>query len=144
MQAIHGLDAGDRVALCMKNSPDYLKLLYAVWWFGGIVVPVNNKLHPREVAWIVENSEARLLFSDNGRIGAEATLSAACREIGHGSAGWKALAIEPDADSRPRPVAADDIAWLFYTSGTTGRPKGVMLTHWNLRMMTLAYSLDVD
>ena len=149
MQAAHGLKAGDRVAIFMKNCPAYLELLYAVWWFGGVAVPVNNKLHPREVAWIVGDSAAALLVSDDGGVGAAAGngaggLPEGCAEIAAGSPEWAALSAHGEGSVRPARVAADDTAWLFYTSGTTGRPKGVMLTHWNLRAMTLAYALDVD
>src|SRR5881394_322171 len=58
------LEPGDRVALVMKNSPRYLEALYAAWWAGLAAVPVNAKLHPREVRYILENSEARMVLVD--------------------------------------------------------------------------------
>ena len=58
LQAVHDLKAGDCVAVFMKNSPAYLELFYAVWWFGGTIVPINSKLHPREAAWIVGDAGA--------------------------------------------------------------------------------------
>lgn len=144
MIALHGLKAGDRVAVFLKNTPEYLELFYAVWWSGGIIVPVNNKLHPREVAWIVANAGASLLISEEGTIGSVAPLPENCREIALGSPDWKALEAHGVTAEVPAEMARDDIAWLFYSSGTTGRPKGVMLTHDNLRVASLTYALDVD
>ena len=138
----HDIAPGDRVAVFLHNCPAYLELLYAVWWLGAIVVPVNYKLHPREAAWIVENSGARLIFTGNGN-----TLDISepdSREVGIETAAYATLFKDGEAGKHPVPVEEDDTAWIFYSSGTTGRPKGVMLTHGNLRAMSLAYALDVD
>ena len=138
----NGLVPGGRVAVYMKNSPAYLEIFYAVWWAGGVIVPVNSKLHPREVAWIAENAAASILFCD--QYGVDEWVPSDCRAIALYSKAWSDLDdCGPGAES-PASLEPDDIAWLFYTSGTTGRPKGVMLTHWNLRMASLAYALDVD
>jgi acyl-CoA synthetase (AMP-forming)/AMP-acid ligase II len=116
-----GLSPGDRVAIVMKNAPEYLEALYAIWWAGLVAVPVNVKLHRREVAFIVQDSGARLVIEDAAQL---AGLRAAAAPL-HESDG-------------------SDLAWLFYTSGTTGRPKGAMLSHRNLAQMTFAYYADVD
>src|SRR3954463_10558217 len=61
----HGIRPGDRVALFMSNATSYLECLYAVWWIGGVVIPINAKLHGREAAWIGDNAGARLAFVDD-------------------------------------------------------------------------------
>ena len=58
-----GVAPGDRVGLFMSNHPDYLVWLYAVWWAGAVAVPINAKLHPREVAWIADNAHTRVLIT---------------------------------------------------------------------------------
>ncbi|MBC7141286.1 MAG: AMP-binding protein, partial [Rhodobacteraceae bacterium] len=99
---------------------------------------------PREAAWIVGNSGASLLVCDGDGPGPDAGLPKECAELLVGSPQWSALFEQGEGAAAPVRVSRDDIAWLFYTSGTTGRPKGVMLSHWNMRMATLAYALDVD
>lgn len=139
-----GLQPGDRVVLFMRNHPRYLELLWGAWWAGLAVVPVNAKLHPREVEWIIENAQARWAFVT--RDVAPQPLAGLARQVDIESAEADAL-LAPVADERSVPIserAADDLAWLFYTSGTTGRPKGVMITQRNLMTMALTYFVDVD
>ncbi|MGI3168995.1 class I adenylate-forming enzyme family protein [Pseudooceanicola sp. C21-150M6] len=147
LRAEHGVEPGDRIAIFVKNCPEYLELLYAVLWIGAVVVPINHKLHRREAHWIIGNAEARLVFTAGGDVfdGAEA-LPDGCTEIGLASEGLvrSVSQASPDGYRAPVDVADDAVAWLFYTSGTTGRPKGVMTTHRNLRMMATSYTLDVD
>jgi long-chain acyl-CoA synthetase len=139
-----GLAPGDRVLLFMRNHPRYLEILWAAWWAGLVVVPVNAKLHPREAEWIIDNSQARWGFVT--RDVAAAPLAGLERQIDVESPACDTL-LTSVADAFAVPVtgrAPDDVAWLFYTSGTTGRPKGVMLTHRNLMTMGLTYFVDVD
>ena len=139
-----GLASGDRVVLFLRNHPRYLELLWGLWLAGAAVVPVNAKLHPREVEWIIDNAQARLAFVTADV--APGPLAGLARQIDIESAACDAL-FEPIPGQPLQPLAErgpDDLAWLFYTSGTTGRPKGVMLTHRNLMTMGLTYFVDVD
>ncbi len=139
-----GLVPGDRVLLFMRNHPRYLEVLCAAWWAGLVVVPVNAKLHPREAEWIVQNAEARWAFVTADV--APTPLAGLERQIDIESPEADAL-LAPALDAFAVPTAErapEDVAWLFYTSGTTGRPKGVMLTHRNLMTMGLTYFVDVD
>lgn len=139
----HGIAPGDRVALFMKNSCEYLELLYAVWWVGAVVVPINCKLHPVEASWIVDNAQARLILTDGGEVFLPEALPQDCREL-NAAASLACASVDVTTLEDPRSRDADHLAWLFYTSGTTGRSKGVMLSHGNLTAMSLCYPLDVD
>jgi long-chain acyl-CoA synthetase len=137
------LAPGARVALVMKNCPVYAELLYACWHAGLAALPINAKLHPREIAYILDHAEAALVFVTPDL--AEAVAGAAQASspiIDVESREFAALlAAEPLPMAE---VAAADLAWLFYTSGTTGRPKGAMLTHRNIMAMAMSYFIDVD
>jgi acyl-CoA synthetase (AMP-forming)/AMP-acid ligase II len=139
-----GVRPGDRVALFMRNAPAYLPLFWGTWWCGAVVVPINAKLHPREAAWIAHHSETTLAFCD--AIEAEA-LGQAIHELGggtriHTDTDFMLQPEGPTFDLQPR--TDDDPAWLFYTSGTTGRPKGVVLCARQLRGCALAYLASVQ
>jgi long-chain acyl-CoA synthetase len=145
-----GLQPGDRVALFMRNHVRYLEVMFGAWWAGLAVVPINAKLHVREAQWIIDNAQARWAFvtaditTDTGEhlTGLERTLDVDSPEA---DALWQGSALNETASNTPiLDRQPDDLAWLFYTSGTTGRPKGVMITHRNLMTMGLAYFTDVD
>lgn len=140
----HGLRPGDRVAIVAGNSPHYVKALHAIWHAGLVAVPVNAKLHGLEIAYILEHSGARVAFvsADLASVVSAHVPPALESIIAIGSADWRALAAAGPIPVMPR--AASDLAWLFYTSGTTGRPKGAMLSHGNLAAMSQAYALEVD
>jgi acyl-CoA synthetase (AMP-forming)/AMP-acid ligase II len=125
------LKAGDRVALAMKNCPEFYEVLFACWHAGITAVPMNAKLHPKEFAYILENSGARACF-------VTADLATA---IPSGIAVEEALFGDETAPVHARP---EDPAWLFYTSGTTGVPKGAVLTHRSMWFQTQAYFCDID
>ncbi len=139
MREQFGLKPGDRVAIAAKNSRHYLELLYGIWHAGCAAVPANAKLHGAELGYILEHSGARVCFASKGIDTDIAPHAPKSLEhlIAIGGTGYEALFA---ADATPLvPRAGDDLAWLFYTSGTTGRPKGAMLTHANLAAASLAY-----
>jgi long-chain acyl-CoA synthetase len=130
---------GDRVVIAMANHPAFLEALFAIWHAGLVAVPVNAKLHRSEFAYIFENSGATLAIVDAKL--AE-TLAGLSNLLVIDTAEWRAALAGPDvalAQTTP-----DDPAWLFYTSGTTGRPKGATLSHRNLLMMCMAYFADIE
>jgi long-chain acyl-CoA synthetase len=141
------IGSGDRVAIVMSNCVEYLELLYATWFAGAVVVPINFKLHAKEAAWIIEHAEAKAVFvSDSAAAeliplierlpGLAAVFAIESREF----------AALRTSEPMPAPVSRtrDDLAWLFYTSGTTGKPKGVMISNANLHAMAFSYFVDVD
>jgi len=143
LQQEYGIETGDRIALYMANRVEYLILMYASWWAGAVVVPVNYKLHIKEASWIAQNAEAKLVFTDDGGVFSAEDLPQSCSELGV-DAGWSNRPNIEGELTEPVTLPPHQLAWLFYTSGTTGRPKGVMLTHENLMAMSLCYPVDVD
>ncbi|MBO6562414.1 MAG: long-chain fatty acid--CoA ligase [Nisaea sp.] len=140
------LQPGDRVALAMKNHPLFLEILYAIWHAGLAAVPINAKLHPKEFAYILYNSGARACFATPDLAGTLADAKSEAPDLVH------LIAVDdPDFEAlfraAPIPAASVDpegLCWLFYTSGTTGRPKGAMITHRSLMFATANYLADVD
>jgi len=141
-----GLRPGDRVAFAMRNCPEFIELLYGVWYAGLCAVPANARLHPGEFAYIFENSGARAVAVTPDLAEALApvcdALPAVERMIVVGEAEFRAL--YDCAPAGLADVSPTDNAWLFYTSGTTGRPKGAALSHRNLMHCALGYFSDVD
>jgi long-chain acyl-CoA synthetase len=140
----HGLEPGDRVALAMENGPDFLPALYGIWRAGLAAVPMNSKLHAREMAWILGDCGARLCI---------ATPKLAEALSAPDLAGVPPIVVTGTADHaalmRGEPVLGDPgdpkaEAWVFYTSGTTGRPKGALLSHRNLLFASHCYYADID
>ena len=130
----------------MPNWPDYLGLLYAVCYVGGVVVPVNVKLHPKEAAWVFENCDAKLAFvATHLKLAVENELHPKFKtELVPLNNTWSLKCSIDCIPMAPVERSNEDLAWLFYTSGTTGRPKGVKITHGMLSTMALSYFADVD
>ena len=139
-----GLAPGERVVIFMRNHPRYLELMLGAWWAGLVVVPVNAKLHLKELQWIIDNAQARWAFVTGDTVPDLSALSGLDGVVDADSAPCDAWVNQGAGLAAIEERAATDTAWLFYTSGTTGRPKGVMITHRNLMTMGLTYFNDVD
>jgi fatty-acyl-CoA synthase len=133
--------AGARIAIASENRPEIVELLFGIWAAECVAVPINYKLHPREMMQILDDASVSQVF-------ASATVSAG---LGSGC-GCPVEVVEGEDYPRRLATAAvaapctdpATLAWLFYTSGTTGRSKGAMLTHRNLMAMTIAHLADID
>ena len=155
--AARGVAKGDRVALAMRNLPEWPVAFMAVAALGAIIVPLNAWWTGEELAFALEDSGARLLIADADRWAriaphvaglplqgvvvsrGDAAGAEALEDLIGVPAIWAAL---PDAELPSAQIASDDPAGIFYTSGTTGRPKGALGTHRNLvtNIMTSAWS----
>ncbi len=141
LQAEYSVARGDRVALFLGNCPQYLEILYGIWMLGAVAVPINGKLHIKEAAFILENAGASVLFSNAGF--GDDLPACVTHQVHVSGCGFDGL-YQAKPLTAPVPLAKDDVVWLFYTSGTTGKPKGVMITAGNITAMTMAYFADVD
>lgn len=137
-----GLQPGDRVGLLALNSDRYVEYLYATWWAGGVINPVNVRWSEREIAYSLDDCDTRILLADPHFTAAaqqQRALSRSLRTLVHfgdgpapeGMLDAEALMAQaqPVTDARR---GGGDLAAVMYTGGTTGLPKGVMLTHANL------------
>jgi long-chain acyl-CoA synthetase len=140
----HGLLPGDRVALARENGPELLPLLYGAWRAGLAAVPMNSKLHAREMAWILADCEAKLCIASPklGEALSAPDLAGLPPIVATGSADFNTLLHGEPVPGEPGNPDAE--AWVFYTSGTTGRPKGALLTHRNLLFACHCYYADID
>ncbi|KXW78378.1 acyl-CoA synthetase [Mycolicibacterium phlei] len=132
---------GTRIAVASENRPEIIELMFGVWAAECVYVPINFKLHPREMVQILDDSGASVVFaSPKIAAGLAPETSVPIEVIG-----------EPAYESRfaasavaPPVTDPATLAWLFYTSGTTGKSKGAMLSHRNLMAMTVSHLADFD
>lgn len=133
--------AGARIAIASENRPEIVELMFATWAAECAVVPINYKLHPLEMAQILDDAGAAMVFA-SPRIAAELIgVAGVGVEVVSSPAYTDRLSAHPAAVPSTDPEA---LAWLFYTSGTTGRSKGAMLSHRNLMAMTVTHLADLD
>ena len=141
--AARGVQPGAHVALFMTNTPEVLIVLHGIWSAGAVAVPINAKLHAREAAFILAHSESVLVFATPLQADALREVGVSMEILTPDTAPYVDLFAQTPL-AAPVPRAPSDLAWLFYTSGTTGQPKGVMITHGMLLSMSLCYPIDVD
>jgi fatty-acyl-CoA synthase len=135
-----GVKPGDVVALLLHNSIEFVELLCATGHLGAIVMPLNWRLAPAELAYICNNAGASLLVSEPELRDALAPVATGadaptCLTLGEPDALWQPLEEAASACApvlEPVPVASDDVHRLMYTSGTSARPKGVIISYSNL------------
>lgn len=137
------LSVGDRVAVVMPNHPEYLVVRYAAWYAGLSVVPINAKLHVREINYMLQHSGSKVCFVSSRLQNEIFKNSDLVEVIDVDSASYHDMT-NCDTQIEMVEVERDALAWLFYTSGTTGKPKGVMITHENMFVGAMSYLVDVD
>jgi long-chain acyl-CoA synthetase len=159
--AARGVAKGDRVALLVPNIPEFVVAYYAILRCGAIVVPINVLYKAEEISYVLQDSEAKAFilladFAPQGIAGAERAPSVLeVIVVGDaapkGTTSWEALTDASAPERLPVKVTPGDIATICYTSGTTGRSKGAMLTHRNfianceqLERMERGYAKDSD
>ncbi len=133
---------GARIAVASENCPEIVELMFAIWAAEQVFVPINYKLHPREMEQILDDAGVTQVFaSAKIAAGLAPVTSVPIETIGTDAyqSRFGAEALAPPANTDP-----SALAWLFYTSGTTGRSKGAMLSHRNLMAMTVAHLADFD
>jgi long-chain acyl-CoA synthetase len=136
----HGIGPGDAVALYAANHSAYLEALFAIWHAGAVAVPISSRLHAREAADIVDRSHALLCFATDDVAAALGREPLAVPMLVFGEDEESGLAAFEPVAATPR-LSTDD-AWIFFTSGTTGKPKGARLSHGNLWAMAAAFMAD--
>jgi fatty-acyl-CoA synthase len=135
-----GVKKGDRVAWLGYNCHRLLEAYYGVVQMGAVLLPLNIRITPSEIAFILEDSESVVLFYDNDFSPIVEAIKKESSTIKHyvalepeqGTTGYEDLLAAESSDFTTPQINDDDLAELFYTSGTTANPKGVMMTHRNL------------
>jgi fatty-acyl-CoA synthase len=138
-----GVSRGDRVAYLGPNEPAFLETLFGAGLVGAIFVPLNTRLAPQELAYILADSGTSVLV----HAPTHASHADALREdVPHvlDRESYERLVAEASTDPLDEPVAPDDVAMIMYTSGTTGRPKGAALSHANIHWNSVNLLIDVD
>jgi acyl-CoA synthetase (AMP-forming)/AMP-acid ligase II len=147
-----GIKKGFNVAILLHNCPEFIEALYACFKAGLGAVPINFRLHPKEGSFIIDNSESQAVVLGEDFRDSLYALRGEMPRVKHyicitdpleGMLTYENLIKDQSAVFRDEEVERDHLAWIFYTSGTTGRPKGAMLTHHNLMVMTMNFFADM-
>ncbi|WP_327342577.1 o-succinylbenzoate--CoA ligase [Streptomyces europaeiscabiei] len=141
-----GVRRGDRIAYLGPNHPSYLETLFAAGTLGAVFVPLNTRLAGPEIAYQLADSGAKALVYGPGFTGLVAGLpgDTDVRTYVETGTEYEALLAGAEAEPIDQPVTADDTCIIMYTSGTTGRPKGAMLTHGNIIWNAVNVLVDQD
>jgi fatty-acyl-CoA synthase len=148
-----GIEPGDRVAYLGPNHPGFVETMFATFAIGAIFVPLNTRLAPAELSYVLRDAQARALVWDHRlEVTTRAVLDESPTElrvvVGGPSEAATHLLEDLRASAGPvageAPVRREDVAMIMYTSGTTGYPKGVTLTHGNLTWNVYNVLIDVD
>ncbi|MFD7295507.1 long-chain fatty acid--CoA ligase [Streptomyces sp. NPDC059897] len=137
-----GVRRGDRVAYLGANHPSYLETLFAAGTLGAVFVPLNTRLSTPELAYQLQDSGAKALLYTGHREPAESLPTPLTIEAAGES--YENLLASAPSDPIDEAVAGDDLCLIMYTSGTTGRPKGAMLTHGNIIWNAINVLVDHD
>jgi len=137
MLASHGIGKGDAVSLLLPNGAEYIIAYFACWKLGALAGPINSLLKSQELAFVMQNSEARaLLLHSEFQAGIDAIrseLPALQVVINFDDEATATRNFRADNEElQHTPIERDDEAIIIYTSGTTGKPKGCLLTHGNI------------
>lgn len=144
---------GSNVAILLHNCPEFIETLFACFKAGIGTVPINFRLHPKECAFIIDNSEAAAVVLGEDFRDSLYALRKEMPRVKHficisepleGMIPYAELLQGRPTSFPDEEVERDDLAWLFYTSGTTGKPKGAMLTHHVIMMMTMNFYADMS
>ncbi|MFJ1874403.1 o-succinylbenzoate--CoA ligase [Streptomyces chartreusis] len=141
-----GVRRGDRVAYLGPNHPSYLETLFAAGMLGAVFVPLNTRLAGPEIAYQLADSGAKALLHAPSHAGLVAGLPGHTDVRTYLETGPEYEAVLASSSDEPidAPVTPDDTCIIMYTSGTTGRPKGAMLTHGNITWNALNVLVDTD
>jgi len=148
-----GIQKGDNFAILLPNCPEFLETLFACFKSGIGAVPINFRLHPKECSFIIAHSKAAAVVVGEDFRDSIHALKTDMPEVKHficisdpleGMLPYEPLLRNQTSHFQDEEVQRDDLAWLFYTSGTTGQPKGAMLTHQVLISMAMNFFADIS
>ena len=146
-----GVWQGDVVGILARNSLEYVEVMLATAYLGAIFMPLNWRLAGPELAYIIEHSTAKIIVTEQEF---QAVLESSCRDLQlellmldqprDSANSYVALCSNAVAPPAPAEIEADDLHRLMYTSGTTARPKGVMITYSNLFAKCAAHAVELE